>query len=167
MGSHQRTNQRETRQSGPVVELSRTSGDDQFICSLADWNFIRDLGRTFGWHAAGTTYLPQQGERARINPIKHDYQPGDSRDSKRVEADDAAQWAAALDGARRSPFLAGMLRTHTQRQGVNQTLAEHSLNAQLQSFSEFSRRGAFTIALRDAQQTRPGRKSSTRGTRHV
>lgn len=112
---------------------------------------MRDLGLTFGWRPTGTTYLPQQGERARHNPIKHDYQPGDSQDSKRVEADDSARWAAALDGARRSPFIAGMLRTHAQLQGTNLTLAEHSLQAQLQSFIEFARRGSFTIALRGAQ----------------
>ncbi|WP_129646102.1 hypothetical protein [Peristeroidobacter agariperforans] len=151
MSSQQRRNQQETVQAGTVVELSRTSGDELFICSLADWNFIRDLGRTFGWHPAGTTYLPQQGERARLNPIKHDYHPGDSQDSKRVEVDDCAQWVAALDRARRSPFIAGMLRTHAQLQGASGTLAEQSLYAQLQSFSEFARRGAFTIAFRDSQ----------------
>lgn len=151
MRSQQRTYQQETLPPGIVVELSRTSGDEQFICSLADWNFIRDLGRTFGWHATGTTYLPQHGERARLNPIKHDYQPGASQDSKRVEADDGARWAAALHRARRSPFIAGMLRTHVQLQGASGTIAEQSLHAKLQSFSEFSRRGAFTIALRDSQ----------------
>ena len=151
MRAQQRTSPQEIRQSGPIVELSRTSGDEQFICSLQDWNFLRDLGLTFGWHPTGTTYLPQQGQRARHNPIKHDYQPGDSQDSKRVEADDAARWAAALDGARRSPFIAGMLRTHAQLQGVNHTVAEHSLHAELQSYIEFARRGSFTIALRGAQ----------------
>jgi hypothetical protein len=151
MRSQQRTNEQETRQSGQVVELSRTSGDEQFICSLADWNFICNLGRTFGWHATGATYLPQHGERARLNPIKHDYQPGDSQDSKRVEAEDAARWAAALDRARRSPFIAGMLRTHAQLRGPNQASADRALHARLQSFSEFARRGAFTIALGGTQ----------------
>jgi len=141
-----RTNQHETRHSPVVVELSRTSGDEQFTCTLPDWHFILDLGQTFGWHPAGTTYLPQQGQRARHNPIKHDYRPGDSRDSKRVEADDSAQWAAALDGAERSPFLSGMLRKHAQLH----TSAEHSLHSQLQTFIGFARRGAFTIALIDA-----------------
>lgn len=150
MRAQQRTNPQETRQAGPVVELSRTSGDDQFTCSLADWNFLRDLGRTFGWRPTGTIYLPQQGQRARHNPIKHDYQPGDSQDSKRVEADDSARWAAALDGAKRSPFIAGMLRKHAQLQDANQTVDESTLHAQLQSFIEFARRGAFTIALRSA-----------------
>lgn len=151
MEAHQRTNSQDARLTGAVVELSRTSGDGQFTCSVPDWNFLRDLGRTFGWHPAGTTYLPQQGQRARHNPIKHDYQPGDSQDSKRVEANDAAQWAATLDGARRSPFFAGMLRKHAQLHNANYTVAEHALQAKLQSFIEFARRGSFTIALRDAQ----------------
>ncbi|WP_153067191.1 hypothetical protein [Steroidobacter cummioxidans] len=129
------------------MALSRTDDDDQFTCTLTDWNFIRDLGRTFGWHPAGTTYLPQHGQRARHNPIKHDYQPGDSEDSKRVEADDSAQWAAALSAAQRSPFISGMLRTHARAQDGNHTEAERSLHSQLQSFIEFARRGAFTIAL--------------------
>jgi hypothetical protein len=151
MNAQQQPHLQETRLSGPVVELSRTSADGEFTCSLPDWNFLRDLGRTFGWRHAGTTYLPQQGQRARHNPIKHDYQPGDSQDSKRVEADDAARWAAALDLARRSPFIAGMLRKHAQLHSGNDTVTEHALQAQLQRFTEFARRGSFTIALRDAQ----------------
>lgn len=146
--SPQRVNQDQTRQSGLIVELSRVSGEDLFTCTLTDWNFIRDLGQTFGWHPAGTTYLPQQGQRARHNPIKHDYQPGDSQDSKRVEADDSAQWAAALDRAARSPFISAMLRKHAQLQNRNDTDAEHSLHSQLQTFIQFARRGAFTIALK-------------------
>lgn len=140
-----RTNQHETRHSAVVVELSRASGDEQFTCSLPDWHFIVDLGQTFGWQPTGTTYLPQQGERARHNPIKHNYQPGDSQDSKRVEADDSAHWAAALDGANRSPFISGMLRKHAQLH----MSAEHSLHSQLKNFIEFARGGGFTIALRD------------------
>lgn len=150
MGSQQRTHQRATRQSGPVVELSGASGDDQFSCTLTDWNFIRDLGLTFGWRPTGTTYLPQQGQRARHNPIKHDYQPGDSQDRKRVEAEDAEQWAAALDAAKRSRFISGMLRKHVQERDENRLSAEPSLHSQLQSFIYFARRGAFTITLRDA-----------------
>lgn len=146
--SQTRANQHETRQPGLVVELYRDSGDDQFTCTLTDWNFIRDLGRTFGWRPVGTTYLPQLGQRARNNPIKHDYQPGDTQDSKRVEAHDSAQWAAALDAAERSPFISGMLRAYEQRQDRNPTDTEHSLHSQLQTFIQFARRGAFTIALK-------------------
>ena len=150
MKSQQRTNQPATRQSGPVVELSGASGDDQLTCTLADWNFMRDLGLTFGWRPTGTTYLPQQGQLARHNPIKHDYQPGDIQDRKRVEADDSAHWAAALDGAKRSPFIVGMLRKHAQLQNEDRSSAEPSLYSQLQSFIVFARRGAFTIALQSA-----------------
>lgn len=150
MRSQQSTNQPGTRQSSPIVELSGASGEDQLTCTLTDWNFMRDLGLTFGWHPTGTTYLPQQGHRARLNPIKHDYQPGDIQDRKRVEADDAAHWAAALDQAKRSPFIVGMLRKHAQLQDGNRSSAEPSLYSQLQSFIEFAQRGAFTIALQSA-----------------
>jgi hypothetical protein len=151
MSSPQRANQPATRPSVPIVELSGASGDDAFSCTLTDWNFFRDLGLTFGWHPAGTTYLPQQGQRARHNPIKHDYQPGDSQDRKRVEAEDSGQWTAALDQARRSPFISGMLRQHVQLSEGNRVSDEQSLRSQLQSFIEFARRGAFTIALKDRE----------------
>ncbi|MBM0103114.1 hypothetical protein JM946_00070 [Steroidobacter sp. S1-65] len=148
-GSQQRTNEPATRPSVRVVQLTAASGDDEFTCTLADWNFIRDLGLTFGWHPTGTTYLPQQGQRARHNPIKHDYQPGDSQDRKRVEAADSARWAAALEEAKRSPFISGMLRKHIQQREESRPDAEPSLHSQVQRFIEFARRGAFTIALSD------------------
>lgn len=150
MTSQRRANPHEVRPPGLVVELTRAKGDEQFTCTLSDWNFLFDLGQTFGWHPAGTTYLPQQGDRARRNPIKHDYQPGDSQDSKRVEADDSAQWASALGAALRSPFLTGMLRTHVTMLESTHADAEHSLHSQLQTFVQFLRRGPFTIALKDA-----------------
>jgi len=151
MRSQHRTQQPAARQSGAVVELSGASGDDQCTCALSDWNFIRDLGLTFGWHPSGTTYLPQQGHRARHNPIKHDYQPGDDQDRKRIEAEDAAHWAAALEAAKRSPFFVGMLRQHAQLRDGNRADAEPSLHSQLQGFIEIARRGAFTIALSDVK----------------
>jgi hypothetical protein len=151
MKSQASTNLHEPRPSGLVVELARAGDDDQFTCTLTDWNFIRELGKTFGWRPAGTIYLPQQGERARHNQIKHDYQPGDSRDTKRVEAGDSAQWAAALETAQRSPFISSMLRAHARLLNRNHADAEHSLRSQLQAFIQFARRGAFTVALKDMQ----------------
>lgn len=150
--SRPRANQHQARQSGVVVVLSRERGDELFTCPLPDWNFIHELGRTFGWHPAGTTYLPQHGQQARDNPIKHDYQPGDSQDRKRVEADDSALWVTALDGARRSPFISGMLRNRVKLQGANATGTEQSLDLLLRNFIEFARRGAFTIALSDGSE---------------
>lgn len=150
MGSQQRANRPAPRPPGRVVQLCGAGGDDQFTCTLTDWNFMRDLGLTFGWNPTGTTYLPQQGQRARHNPIKHDYQPGDSQDRKRVEADDCAHWAAALDQAKRSPFISDMLRKHAEERDETRPSAEPSLHSQLQGFIEFARRGAFTIALSDA-----------------
>ena len=138
----------DAEQSSIIVELSREPGDAQFSCSLPDWNFLRELGRTFGWQPEGTTYLPQQGQRARPNSIKHDYLPGDTRDSKRVESDDSAQWAAALDAARRSPFITDILSTRAQQQAPGNTSTEQSLLVLLQNFIDFARRGPFTISLR-------------------
>jgi hypothetical protein len=84
-------------------------------------------------------------------PIKHDYQPGDSQDRKRVESEDCAQWTAALQAARRSPFIAGMLQAHAQLQKQDHEVTEESLRLLLDNFIEFARRGPFTIALRDDQ----------------
>jgi hypothetical protein len=109
---------------------------------------MRELGRTFGWQPVGTTYLPQQGQPARHKPIKHDYHPGDSQDRKRVESDDSAQWAAALDEARRSSFITDMLEKRAQLQEPGNAHTEQSLRALLQTFIEFARRGSFTIQLR-------------------
>lgn len=141
----------ELQQAALIVELSREPSTDQFTCSLPDWNFMRDLGQTFGWHPVGTTYLPQQGQRARHNPIKHDYQPGDTQDRKRIEAADSAQWVTALEVAKRSPFISGMLRTHVKLCGASGTHTEQSLHLHLQNFIEFARRSGFTIALRHRQ----------------
>jgi hypothetical protein len=135
----------ERQPSGLIVELTR-AGEDQFSCTLTHWNFLRDLGKTFGWRPVGTTYLPQRGEQARHAPIKHDYQPGDSQDSKRVGIDDSSRWAAALDGARRSPFISGMLQARAQLPDMHDT--EQSLQLLIQKYISFARRGEFTIALR-------------------
>jgi hypothetical protein len=134
-----------------IVELFRgpaERGVPQFSCNLPDWNFMRELGRTFGWSPVGTTYLPQQGQRARHKPIKHDYHPGDSQDRKSVESDDSAQWSAALDEALRSPFITDMLRKRAQPQETDTASIEQSSRVLLQTFIEFARRGPFTIQLR-------------------
>lgn len=137
-----------------VVELFRdpgTPGGAQFSCSLSDWNFLWELARTFGWHPIGTTYLLRHGQPAQHLPIKHDYQPGDSQDRKRVEANDCWQWIAALEGARRSPFLSGMLQAHAKLQPSDSGATEAALGLLIQNFIEFARRGPFTISLRDAE----------------
>jgi hypothetical protein len=140
----------ERQQSSLIVELTREAAEDQFSCTLTHWNFLRDLAKTFGWRPVGTTYLPQRGERARPAPIiKHDYHPGDSQDRKRVGADDSSHWAAALDRARRSPFISGMLQARAQVPDMDDT--EQSLRLLIQEYINFARRGAFVIALRREQ----------------
>jgi hypothetical protein len=106
-----------------------------------------ELGKTFGWRPEGTTYLPQRGQQARRTPIKHNYQPGDTQDGKRVEAEDSAQWIAALERARRSRFIAGMLQSHARLQRPGNRVTERSLQLLILNFIEFARRGSFTIAL--------------------
>lgn len=150
------------QQSHLVVELSGASADTRLTCTLPDWNFVRDLGQTFGWRPAGTTYLPQRGQRLRPDPIKHDYQPGDRRDRKCVEAADAALWAAALDGARSSPFISDMLRTSARGQDGSDATSDHTLRF-LSQFIEFARLGSFTIAFRsDGEHAEPSAENPER-----
>jgi hypothetical protein len=141
----------EAQQASFIVEMFREPDRyrrDHFSCTLSDWDFMHELGRTFGWLPFGTTYLPQRGQPARRMPIKHDYRPGDIQDRKRVEADDAERLITALERARQSQFIAGILQAHAQLQPPDQEVTEQSLQSMLQSFIEFARRGPFTIALR-------------------
>lgn len=141
----------EAQRASFIIQMTRESGQpgrDQFSCTLPDWDFMLELGRTFGWRPVGTTYLPQRGQQARHKPLKHDYQPGDIRDGKRVEAEDSSLWVAALERARRSSSLPGMLQAHAQGQEPGNKATERSLQLLLQNFIAFARRGPFTIALK-------------------
>lgn len=141
----------EAQQASFIVEMFREPDRyrrDHFSCTLPDWDFMHDLGRTFGWQPFGTTYLPQIGQKARSMPIKHDYRPGDIQDRKRVEADDAERLVTALERARQSPFFSDMLKAHATLQTPDKEVTEQSLQSMLQSFIEFARRGPFTIALK-------------------
>lgn len=144
MRSQAFTGQSQTLHPQLIVEMSREPGGDHFSCTVPDWNFLSELATTFGWRPIGTIYLPQHGQPARDKPIKHDYRPGDSQDRKRVEANDSAHWAAALQVARQSPFITGILQARVRAVGGD----EQTLQRLLQDFVRFAHQGAFTIALR-------------------
>ena len=104
-----------------MIELVRDSyeqgGRDRYSLSSDAWLLLLEIGAVFGWKPTGTTYLRQPGKKsspsrstvdAEPNVVR-DYLPGDSHDFKRIEADDAAAWARALDAARQSPYLTTML----------------------------------------------------------
>lgn len=97
----------------PIVQMVRENtgvgGRDSYSCSAAAWALMVEIGETFGWKPSGTTYLPARGAHSADSAVRHNYQPGDDRDYKRVEADDSISWATALREARRSPHLAAMI----------------------------------------------------------
>src|SRR5690349_1452688 len=83
----------------------------RFICPVSSWEFLRDLGQTFGWHPRGATYVTSTRQRT-LPPstLRHNYQPGGIQDGKQIEAADATEWASALGLAKRSSYLSGMIR---------------------------------------------------------
>src|SRR4029450_11924258 len=94
-----------------MVEMFRDAaerhGRDRFSCSVPAWRFFKDLAVTYGWQPRGTTYSPFDSHIA--PPARHNYEPGDSRDRKYVEADDAIAWANALEAAKSSAHSAAMI----------------------------------------------------------
>lgn len=116
----------------------------RFRCPSYTWEFLRDLGQTFGWHPRGTTYVTSSRQRTPpLASIRHNYQPGGVQDYKRVEAADAIEWASALGVARHSSHFIGMIRAHAGLVGTPQ----ESLLRTLDEFVDFVHAGAFVFAL--------------------
>lgn len=116
----------------------------RFLCPVSTWEFLRDLGQTFGWHPRGATYVTSS--RQKTSPpatIRHNYQPGGMQDCKQIEADDAVEWASALGIAKRSAYFSGMIRAHAAL--VRST--EGPLLDMVDEFIDFAHAGAFMFAL--------------------
>jgi hypothetical protein len=131
-----------------IVTLRGGSQHDarRFSCPSCTWEFLRDLGQTFGWHPRGTTYVLSSGQKTAPDAsIRHNYQPGGGRDYKRIEAEDAIEWASALGAAKHSSHFIGMIRAHAGLVGSTQ----ESLLKTLDEFIDFAHEGAFVFALHD------------------
>lgn len=132
--------------STSVVAFRGTSGRDarRFLCPDRTWEFLRDLGQTFGWHPTGTSYVTSVRQRMPHSlPVRHNYQPGGEQDRKQIDADDAIEWASALYTARHSSHFGGMIRAHA---GLIDSPKETLLNL-VDEFIDFAREGAFVFAL--------------------
>jgi hypothetical protein len=131
----------------------------RFVCPVSTWEFLRDLGQTFGWHPRGATYVTSSRQRT-LATLRHNYQPGGTQDCKQIEADDAIEWASALGIAKRSSYFSGMIRAHAAL--VRST--EEPLLDMLDEFIDFAHAGAFVFALHSEPDrlTRPS-KGSERG----
>ena len=145
---------REKPMSRPTVVAVRGApqqGARRILCPSDTWEFLRDLGQTFGWHPRGTTYVTSIRQNSSApEPIRHNYQPGGMYDSKRIEAEDAVEWATALRVAKRSSYCTGMIRAHSGLVGSS----EQALFSILDEFIQFAREGAFVFSLR-AESDRP------------
>jgi hypothetical protein len=129
---------------------------DRFFCDLTAWDLLLEVAASFGWKPRGTTYVAA-GFPAANRPgatdsaPRHDYQPGDARDPKRVDSVDAIAWAAALSAAHRSPHLTGMLdatlTTASARPGLRWA-TEHSspFVTVMDGFTAYAFAGAFEFA---------------------
>jgi hypothetical protein len=141
-----------------VVRLYRdaaeTHGRDLFACSPTEWQFLLELGRTFGWQAHGATYqLPSNSKLAAA--ARRDYEPGAASDRKLVDAEDAIGWARALEEAQKSPHFGAMLEARLASLPNDESTAQ-SIADSLDEFIQYAYGGAFTFA-RD--------ESSNEGTR--
>lgn len=129
-----------------VVALRGTSqrAPRQFVCAASTWEFLRELGQTFGWHPRGTTYVTSTIPRTSPTaPIRHNYQPGGPQDCKRIEAEDAIEWAGSLRAAKHSAHFIGMIRAHA---GLDDSAQEPLLSI-VDEFIQFAYEGAFVFAL--------------------
>lgn len=144
-----------------IVEMFRDApaakGRNRFACPMPIWELLWELGRAFGWQPKGTTYvLPSKSTMEA--PARRDYQPGGSRDHKRVEEGDAVGWARALDVAKGSPHAAAMIDARSAALvGIGQAGGE-MLPGVLDEFIEFAYGGAFEFAIlgEDTRGSEPG-----------
>ena len=133
-----------------VVEMFRDAaerhGRDRFACSLPVWRFLKDLAVTFGWQPRGTTYALVVNPDV-DNPARHGYRPGDSRDRKYVEANDAIAWANALEAARNSSHSAAMIDAALSTMTADGASMEMPLRTLIDEFVAYAYGGAFAFAI--------------------
>ena len=139
-----------------IVEMYRDAaergGRDRFSCSVATWDLLQQIGETFGWRPSGASYVAKP-RRPRESPplespVRRDYRPGETLDEKRVEQEDAAAWAGALELAASSPHLPAMITARAAamtRTGAQAAAAP--LPGVVAEFVEFAYGGAFTFVL--------------------
>lgn len=135
-----------------IVEMFRAAaapkGRDRFACQESVWELLLELGHAFGWHPQGTTYVVP-ANTAVDAPARRNYQPGDSRDHKRIAEEDALSWARALELAKVSPHAAAMIQARSVALAGSGKSAGELLPGELDEFIEFAYGGAFEFAIRN------------------
>ena len=135
-----------------IVEMYRDAaergGRDRFSCSVATWDLLQQIGETFGWRPGGASYVAK-ARRPLETPVRRDYRPGDTLDEKRVEQEDAAAWAGALELAASSPHLPAMITARAAAiAGAGAQVTAAPLPGVIAEFVEFAYGGAFTFVKR-------------------
>jgi len=123
-----------------------SAGRNRFSCSLPTWELLAELGRTFGWHPKGTTYVVPETGRATM-PALRNYQPSGSQDTKLVGAEDALGWARALELAKTSPHVPAMIEARAVALASGGEPAGELLPGVLEEFVEFAYGGTFKFAI--------------------
>jgi len=125
-------------------DAAETHGRDLFACSPAEWQYLLELGRTFGWQAHGATYqLPSNSKLAAA--ARRDYEPGAASDRKLVDAEDAINWAQALEKGQKSPHFAAMIEGRAASLSTGEETAQ-SIADSMDEFIQYAYGGAFTFA---------------------
>jgi hypothetical protein len=140
----------ETEVMTAIVQMFRAAaapqGRNRFACPLSIWDFLWELGHAFGWRPQGTTYVAP-AKSAVESPPRRDYRPGGTQDYKEVAAEDAMAWARALEVAKASPHLAGMIEARSAALARGGNVGSELLPGVLDEFIEFAYGGAFAFAI--------------------
>jgi hypothetical protein len=135
-----------------MVEMFRAAqeanGRDRFSCSAQEWQLLLSVGESFGWKPRGTTYeLPANSKVD--EPARRDYEPGERSDKKRVGAEDARNWARALETASRSAQLAAVIESHGKRIWPHPDIEPVTLHTLMKEVAEYAYGGSFMFAHSD------------------
>ena len=136
-----------------TVVLFRASreegGRDLFSCSGLEWRLLYEVATTFGWNPLGTTYpLPA---RSKITVLaRHNYDAGTPSDIKHVDQSDAADWARALEAARRSDHLQAMLKARWSPDTEEDSYDPEALATLIDEFVQYAYGGAFSFSVAES-----------------
>ena len=128
-----------------VRDAAERNGRDRSSCSLQVWDLMREVGEAFGWRPRGATYV-NVAKPVIESPARHNYQPGDVLDYKRVDADDASAWANSLETAKRSPHFAAMMEARLAALAPGSAV-EGQLQSLIDEFVEYAYGGDFAFAI--------------------
>jgi hypothetical protein len=127
-----------------TVEMFRDAaerkGRDRFACSLPMWDLLQEIGAEFGWSPSGSSYVALPGTK-HVTHAGKDYQPGEIRDLKQVDEQDAIAWANALEAAILSPRLPEILMRRAP-----DAIPRDALVSLIREFTEYCYGGAFVFS---------------------